>query len=219
MVHSNKGDRKGYSGRIWRLGSDTSQSFFISSSEHLYPWYLQHTHCFHRNSFICICVCVHTYIHTHSIRSHLYSPKKKQLKTVKSVPWDVSEHKKLSPVTFSRSSNINTHTSATMSFIKDTACKTTVRKLTSRLYFSPPTDIRSWQKDCIPLAEVVFTSLLWKDYCHERGKFDFIIFLASNNAHHLNTSHHHISEASHSSFKPNLMTNSKKKSLKPLMFL
>lgn len=139
-----------------------SWSHFISSSKHLYPWYLQHAICFHKNSFICICV------YTHSIHLYLYSSKKRQLKIVKSIPWDVSEHKKVSPVTFSRSSNINTYTSAIMSFIKDMAF-TTVRKLTSRLYFSFPRDIKSWQKDCISLTKVAFMLLLLKDYHHEKS--------------------------------------------------
>lgn len=133
-------------------------------------------------------IALHVQTYIDIVYSYIFIPPKRQLKIVKSIPRDVSEQ---SPVTFSRSSNINMHTSAIMSFIKDTAC-TTVRKLTSRSYFSPPTDIKSWQKDCIPLAKVIFMPLLLKDYHHEKSDLNFIIFLASNDVHHLNTPHHHI---------------------------
>lgn len=82
-------------------------------------------------------------------------------------------------------------TSAIMSFTKVTARTTTVGRLTSRLYFCPPRDIRnSWQKDFIPLAKVAFMPLLLKYYHHEKGELTFILFLTSNNIHHLNIPQH-----------------------------
>lgn len=89
-------------------------------------------------------MCVYRHTYTHSIQLYLYLPTKRQHKIVKFISWDDSEHKKISSVTFSRYSNISIHTSAIVCLIKDTAC-TTVRNLTSRLYFSPPRDMRSWQ--------------------------------------------------------------------------
>lgn len=137
LVHSNKGNGKGYLEEGYGDFKQWQLSHFIFSSEHLHPWYLQHAICFHKKFYMCM--FVNTSMNSLYTITSLLPQKETTQNKLLSLIHRMFQNTK-SPVTLSRSTNTNMHT---MSFIRY-SMHNNCRKLTRRLYFKLLKDSKSF---------------------------------------------------------------------------